>query len=531
MSLILGALAGLGAGAANVGAEMQKAADTAERDKRVSDLELNRQTTMERLKLEDELNKRWSTMAGVLGAPSSTGAASTPVATDANSTAAQATPPASSASSSPAATGVPQGKADAINAQIADLSKRFKIPEEIIRSDLFANGGKGIAKMLDDRTKPEMVVVNGVAMDKNSLKPGVVPSVNTSADGKTSYIEAGPDGRPVVSVPQGAENAFGTYQGIQAGIKSATTPMKVYNPVTQRDEFVPESSVLNASGGGQPSQKPAEPSGFKVNPQEQAARDADAAQIKRSELKLAQSQLADAEARGDQKAAERLRGDVDALGREIARTDAQVASNLTGKSRTSGAMAAGPSATEKAATEALPELNKDFINKSYRPTMDALPAAQRSIESVKSARSAMEAMGGTGFGTETKAKLASVAVGMGFNLTKANMLAQNSEKFKSEMSSHLLEVLKLQNGVQTEGDAQRAADTFAKFGNTTEANRFILDMAQAVATRDVMKAQFYSDMLPEAKRTGDYSAIDREWAKAAPSVFSFPTLKRWGIQQ
>jgi hypothetical protein len=525
MSLIMGALAGLGAGAANVGAEMQKAADVAERDKRVSDLELNRQATMERLKLEDELNKRWSTMAGVLGAPSSTGGAPAQGATPA----ASATPTAPAGGDG--ATVQPTSKSDAINAQIADLSKRFKIPEEIIRSDLFANGGKGIAKMLDDRTRPEMMVVNGVAMDKNSLKPGVVPSVNTSADGKTSFIEAGPDGRPVVSVPQGAESAFGTYQGIQAGIKSATTPMKVFNPETQREEFVPESSVLKAAGGGQPGQEASAGGKFKVSPQEQAARDADAIQIKRSELKLAQSQLADAEARGDQVAANRARGDIDAVSREISRSEQQAARGSAEKPGASGAMAAGPSSTEKATAEALPELNKDFINKSYRPTMDALPAAQRAIESVKSARSAMEAMGGTGFGRETTAKLASVAVGLGFDMTRARMLAQNSEKFKSEMSSHLLEVLKLQNGVQTEGDAQRASDTFAKFGNTTEANRFILDMAQAVATRDVMKAQFYSDMLPEAKRTGDYSSIDREWARVAPSVFSFPTLKRWGVQQ
>jgi hypothetical protein len=524
MSLILGAIAGLGAGAANVGAEMQKAADVAERDKRVSDLELDRQATMEHIKMNDELNKRWSTMAGILGVPSSTGGAA-PAASDTTS---GATP----------TTGAPaQRKSDGINAEIASLSKRFNIPEEVIRSDLFANGGKGIAKMLDDRTKPEMVVVNGVAMDKNNLKPGVVPSVNTSSDGKTSFIEAGPDGRPVVSVPQGAEGAFGTYQGIQAGIKSATSPIQVYNPDTKRMEFTSEAAALKA-GQPAPQTQPAanaqpQPNPNRIAPADQAAKDADALSILQSERQDAVGRMDAAKASGDRVAMERAQGDITALDREmtIRHVKSQtMAATPASQAVGAGRLAAGPSDTEKAAAEALGPMNRNFIEKSYQPVQEAGAAAQSVIESAKVARDAVTKMGGTGFGKEARAQAMNVLVGLGVGTDRAKIVSENLARFNTVAMERLEVTLNAARGAQTDTDARRAQQTFAQLSNPTDANRFVLDLAQARAERDVMRANFYADMLPEAQKAGDLAAIDRLWNQRQPSVFSMPTMKAWGVK-
>lgn len=128
-----------------------------------------------------------------------------------------------------------------------EWSQKYNIPKDALISDWKNNGGKGIADMLLKRGAPDMQVTNGYAYDKNSLSAGYLPQLNISNDGKATQVRIGPDGQPVVSAPRGAPETFGTYQGIQAGIQSANTPLKVFNPNTQREEFLPQSSVLRGA--------------------------------------------------------------------------------------------------------------------------------------------------------------------------------------------------------------------------------------------------------------------------------------------
>ncbi|WP_343735344.1 hypothetical protein [Acidovorax sp.] len=128
-----------------------------------------------------------------------------------------------------------------------EWSKQFGIPKDALMVDYIKNGGKGIAEMIAKRGTPDMQVTNGYAYDKNRLSAGYLPQLNISNDGKATQVRIGPDGQPVVSAPQGAPETFGTYQGIQAGIQSANTPIKVYNPNTQREEIMPQSSVLRGA--------------------------------------------------------------------------------------------------------------------------------------------------------------------------------------------------------------------------------------------------------------------------------------------
>ncbi|WP_440110343.1 hypothetical protein [Acidovorax sp. BL-A-41-H1] len=128
-----------------------------------------------------------------------------------------------------------------------EWSRLYGIPKDALIADWKNNGGKKIAEMLMQRGAPDMQVTNGYAYDKNRLSAGYLPQLNISNDGKATQVRIGPDGQPVVSAPQGAPETFGTYQGIQAGIQSANTPLKVFNPQTQREEFVPQSTALRGA--------------------------------------------------------------------------------------------------------------------------------------------------------------------------------------------------------------------------------------------------------------------------------------------
>jgi hypothetical protein len=156
-------------------------------------------------------------------------------------------PDATSSATQPGAGAVSVNAAD-----IPALAKKYGVPEAALRNDLAFNDGKGIAHMIFEAAMPTIQVVNGVAIDTRHQKPGFVPSLSTSADGKTTVVSIGADGQPVVSMPPGAAESYGTYRGIDAGVTAATTPIKIYNPVTKREEYVSTASVLWKGGAAGP---------------------------------------------------------------------------------------------------------------------------------------------------------------------------------------------------------------------------------------------------------------------------------------
>ena len=133
----------------------------------------------------------------------------------------------------------------------------------------------------------------------------------------------------------------------------------------------------------------------------------------------------------------------------------------------------------------------------------------------------------TGWGTEAKAAAANALSGLGIAPKNAEMFAANAQKFQSQAMTRLWEVLNTAKCPQTEGDADRAKATFAALKNTNEANQFILDLAEANARRDKLKAQFYGEAMPVARDSGDMTAVDRKWQQIQRSVWDDPIMAKW----
>jgi hypothetical protein len=110
---------------------------------------------------------------------------------------------------------------------------------------------------------------------------------------------------------------------------------------------------------------------------------------------------------------------------------------------------------------------------------------------------------------------------------QAQQFAGNAQKFQSAAMDRLWTTLNDAKGMQTEGDAERAKQTFARLENTPKANMFILDLAQAKAERDRLKAQYFRQALPFAQKNGDLQEIERRWSEKAPSVWSLPMMQKW----
>ncbi|VWX63185.1 conserved hypothetical protein [Burkholderiales bacterium 8X] len=169
-------------------------------------------------------------------------------------------------------------------------------------------------------------------------------------------------------------------------------------------------------------------------------------------------------------------------------------------------------------------INDNFLKSAYQPTIDAGKTAadlQNSIQAVRNIDMS------TGWGADQKAQGAAMLEGLGLAPASAKLYAANSQKFQSIAMDRLQTSLIAQKGTQTEGDAQRAGQTFAALKNTPEANQFILDFAQAKANADQKKAAFYEQALPLAQKAGDLTAVDRAWRKVGYSVWSDPILQPW----
>lgn len=189
-----------------------------------------------------------------------------------------------------------------------------------------------------------------------------------------------------------------------------------------------------------------------------------------------------------------------------------------------------PNDAQSRSNEAGSKLNDSWIKTTYEPLIAGRSAVGDTLDSVRIARNSIDKMGGTGWGTETKAQAANILAGLGVSPGNSKMFATNTQTFQNAAMERLQVGLAAQKGPQTEGDAQRQAKTFASLSNTTEANTFILDTIEAKAARDKIKADFYQQGLPIAQKKGDLQELDREWSKRAPSIFNMPSMKKWGVK-
>lgn len=180
------------------------------------------------------------------------------------------------------------------------------------------------------------------------------------------------------------------------------------------------------------------------------------------------------------------------------------------------------------AQDAAKSINSDWLSNSYRPALDDGKAASDLSSSLAAFRSIpLE----TGWGTETKAAAANLLTSLGIAPESVQQYATDAQRFQSVAMDRLQNALMLQKGPQTEGDAQRAAQTFARLSNTPAANQFIVDFAQAQANQRMRKAQYYEAALPLAQRAGDLSRVDREWRKIQGSLWNDPIMAQYRTQE
>jgi hypothetical protein len=189
-----------------------------------------------------------------------------------------------------------------------------------------------------------------------------------------------------------------------------------------------------------------------------------------------------------------------------------------------GGIPTGPAPATAASNKAREEANTQWLKSSYQPAVDADSKAGDMLVSVGVARKALTGLN-TGWGTETQAAAANVLGALGFD--KAKDYAGNAQVFQQSAMTRLWTTLNDAKGPQTEGDAARAAQTFAKLSNTPDANAFILDLAQATAEREKMRSNFYKQMYPKVREKGDLTEVDRLWSQNAPSIWSNPNMKKW----
>lgn len=183
-----------------------------------------------------------------------------------------------------------------------------------------------------------------------------------------------------------------------------------------------------------------------------------------------------------------------------------------------------PESQNQIVTKGRESFNDNWIKSTYQPVQDLGNAANSIRGQVQTLRQIPIE---SGWGTEAMAGAANVLSGLGVAPKNAEMFAANAQKFQQVASERLWTVLNNAKGPQTEGDADRAKQTFVSLKNRPEANQFILDLAEATANRDVMKSGFYQDGYGIAKKDGAYERVDSEWRKINPSIWSDPIMQKW----
>jgi len=104
--------------------------------------------------------------------------------------------------------------------------------------------------------------------------------------------------------------------------------------------------------------------------------------------------------------------------------------------------------------------------------------------------------------------------------------ATDAQTFKAAAQERVLERQLEQKGVQTTSDAARMEQTFARLGNTTEANRFLVDVADAQGKMAVQQQKFWDDWW---NKNRTYEGVEQAWndGPGSKSIFDMPGMGRY----
>lgn len=247
-----------------------------------------------------------------------------------------------------------------------------------------------------------------------------------------------------------------------------------------------------------------------VTPEQQRERDGDRLSILREELRTTRNPA-----------------DIAALQREIANTNRNIGPGANaGRSAPPVLQSAAEARAQIGAVDtnvkADQELNSNWIKESHNPVQADGKAARATLAQVQTLQNINFK---TGWGAEAKAAGANVLATLG--VKDAARYAGDAQRFQQVAMERNMTMLQAQSGPQTEGDSQRAQQTFVKLSNTPAANQYIADLTAANARIALQKADYYNRALPLAKARGDMTEIDRRWNKIAPSVWSDPALAKY----
>jgi hypothetical protein len=163
--------------------------------------------------------------------------------------------------------------------------------------------------------------------------------------------------------------------------------------------------------------------------------------------------------------------------------------------------------------------------KEYDTIRDRAVQGRRTLPSLQRAASALEKFE-TGFGAEATTEARRVLVSLGLADDEAAQKVQSADSFAVAVKDRILFKLSQQAGTQTEGDAQRAEDTWASYRKLTDSNKFLIDLEKAVIAQDNEELKFYDDW--EAKN-GTYRGAAQAWrdGPGSKSLFDRPEMKKY----
>jgi hypothetical protein len=167
-----------------------------------------------------------------------------------------------------------------------------------------------------------------------------------------------------------------------------------------------------------------------------------------------------------------------------------------------------------------------FLVDDYKTINTAARVAARTLPAIEVNTALIDKGFETGFTTETKKGAASVLGALG--VKDAADFATNAQIFQAKANEIVLQRQLEQKGPQTESDAQRITQTGAQLGNTTDANKFILNVAKAQLKRDIEQRNYYDKWFTENKT---YDGAENAWynGEGGKSLFDRQELKKYNI--
>jgi hypothetical protein len=186
------------------------------------------------------------------------------------------------------------------------LAKQLGIPAEAIQADITFNGGKKVAELLADRSKPNWQNINGNLVNTAApgFQGGFQPGMNAGRDGQVTMWQPDGQGGVVVGAPRGALETYGAYQNVGEAAKAGRDLVEVVGADGAKRFVTREQAVSAARPNAQ------------VQPRSTASQpvDSDRAAIYQQELTAAQARLKTARSAEE---INRATGDIAALRRDM----------------------------------------------------------------------------------------------------------------------------------------------------------------------------------------------------------------------